>query len=84
MEFVLDLPDELLAEATNAAALRGMTFNDLFIRAVKNEIHPIPSRPDQPHFTIDESGFPILRREPGSGIVITQDFVDRLKEEEGI
>ena len=84
MKTTLELPDQLFAEAKATAALRRVTLKELFTRALEKEIHPPAAPAEDSHFTIDEYGWPILNRETDCGVVITQELIDRIREEEGI
>jgi len=84
MKTTLELPDQLFAEAKATAALRRVTLKELFTRALEKEIRP-PAKPSgDSHFTIDEYGWPVLNRETDCGVVVTQQLIDRIREEEGI
>lgn len=83
MKTTLELPDQLFAEAKATAALRCVTFKELFTRALEKEIRPPVSPGEDSHFTIDEYGWPVLNRESGRGVVVTQELIDRIREEEG-
>ena len=82
MKTTLELPDALLIEAKATAARQRITLKKLFTRALRRAAPPAPSTSGR--FTIDKYGWPVLNREPDCGIVITDEFVNRLREEEGI
>lgn len=84
MKTTLELPDQLFAEAKATAALRRVSLKELFTRALEKEIRPPAAPGKDSHFTIDEHGWPVLNREPGCGVVVTQELTDRIREEEGI
>lgn len=84
MKTTLELPDQLFAEAKATAAHRRVTLKELFTRALEKEIHP-PAKPrEDSHFTIDEYGWPVLKREANCGVVVTQELIDKIREEESI
>ena len=41
-------------------------------------------QPGEPHFDIDELGLPRLRRVPGDTTVVTEEFLNQLREREGV
>lgn len=40
--------------------------------------------PLRDRFEIDEDGWPVLKRQPGDTTIITNDFINQLREEEGV
>ena len=84
MKTTLELPDELFVEAKTVAAQRRITLKELFTRALEKELHPLPSSSPDDHFFIDEHGWPVLKRKAGHGIVITEEFLNQLRDEEGV
>jgi hypothetical protein len=84
MKTTLDLPDELLIEAKATAARRRITLRELVTRAVERELRPVPAPQEGDHFTIDEDGWPVLKRDPRSKLVVTSEFVRELMDKEGI
>ena len=84
MKTTLELPDQLFAEAKATAALRRVTLKELFTRALEKEIRPPATPDDNPHFIIDEFGWPVYDRKGYTGPLVTQDLIDRIREEEGI
>lgn len=56
----------------------------IFTRALERELRPEASRPAVDHFEIDPHGWPILKRQPGGKVVVSNEFVNELRESEGI
>ncbi|MCW1922390.1 hypothetical protein OKA05_07480 [Luteolibacter arcticus] len=84
MKTTLELPDELLTEAKATAARRRITLKELFTRALEKELRPVAAPKQEDHFTIDQDGWPVLKRRPDSGVVVTEDFIRQLREQEGV
>jgi hypothetical protein len=84
MKTTLDLPDDLLIEAKATAARRRMTLRELVTRALERDLRPVPPPTDDEYFTIDEDGWPVLKRRGYDGPPVTNEFVNRLREQEGI
>jgi hypothetical protein len=84
MRTTLDLPDDLLIEAKATAARRRITLRELFTRALERDLRPCSAPRADDHFLIDEDGWPVLKRDPDSTVVVTNAFVRELMEKEGI
>jgi hypothetical protein len=84
MKTTLELPDDLFVEAKTVAAKRRITLKELFTKALEKEIRPLRDPSSADHFEIDEHGWPVLKRKLGDGIVVTNEFVNQLREREGI
>lgn len=91
MKTTIDIPEPLYREAKIRAVQTGSTLKDLILNALQHElqviISPLPSKPSvalEAPFYIDEQGWPILKRKSDDKIVITEEFINRLREEEGI
>ncbi len=84
MKTTLELPDDLLIEAKTVAAKRRITLKELFTKALERELHPMQVPGADDHFVLDEDGWPVLKRKPDDGVVVTNDLVNKLREEEGI
>jgi hypothetical protein len=84
MKTTLELPDDLFVEAKAVAARRRITLKTLFTRALERELRPEAPRPAVDHFEIDPHGWPILKRQPGGRVVVSNEFVNELRESEGI
>lgn len=84
MKTTLELPDDLFVEAKAAAARRRITLKTLFTRALERELRPQARPTAEARFEIDAHGWPILKRQTGGPAVVTDDFVNRLRDSEGI
>jgi hypothetical protein len=84
MRTTLDLPDDLLIEAKATAARRRITLRELFTRALERDLRPGSAPRADDHFLIDEDGWPVLKRDPESTVVVTSAFVRELMDKEGI
>ena len=84
MKTTLELPDDLFVEAKTVAAKRRITLKELFTKALEKEIRPTAAPATGDHFEIDEFGWPVLKRKLRDGVVVTNDFVNQLREQEGI
>lgn len=84
MKTTLELPDDLFVEAKAAAGRRRITLKTLFTRALERELRPVPAPSMTPLFELDSHGWPILKRQPNSAAVVTDDFVKAMRENEGI
>ena len=84
MKTTLELPDDLFVEAKAVAARRRITLKTLFTRALERELRPEPAQPVADHFEIDPHGWPILKRQPGGKVVVTNEFINELRESEAI
>ena len=88
MKIAVDLPDALYRRAEIRAAERGTTLRALLVESLEAHLlelaAPDPEIPQRDRIRTDERGWPILRRPAGDTRVITDDFIDQLREEEGI
>jgi hypothetical protein len=84
MKTTLELPDDLFVEAKAVAARRRITLKTLFTRALERELRPLPVLNISQNFGLDEHGWPVLKRQSGSELVVTNDFINNLREREGI
>ena len=88
MRTTIDLPDALYRRAKIRAAERGTTLRALLVDSL--EVHllehavPGPDLPQRDRIRTDERGWPILQRSAGDTRVITDDFINQLREEEGV
>lgn len=89
MKTTIDLPDALLHRAKITAARRRTTLKTLVIEGLEQVLQS-PGGPRQPaatmvpedeDFEIDAAGVPVLRRR---GALVTDDFIGKLREAEGI
>lgn len=84
MKTTLELPDDLFVEAKAVAAQRRITLKTLFTRALERELRPAPPQPMADHFEIDSHGWPVLKRQPAGEVVVSNEFINELRESEGI
>ena len=88
MKTTVDLPDTLYRRAKIRAAERGTTLRALLVESLDEHL----SRQDggsmeltkRDRFARDDRGWPVLRPSAGDTRVITDDFVNRLRDEEGV
>ncbi len=84
----IDIPEPLYRKAKVRAAQQGVTLREIVLAALEKDFDPaggLPSRAaDEPHFEIDELGLPRLRRSKGDTTVVTEAFLNQLREQEGI
>ena len=85
MKTTIDIPEPLYRKVKMRAVQRGVTLRDLVLGAVQDSLRVQVTRaPDQPDFEVDELGIPLLRRDKGDLTVVTNEFIDRLREQEGV
>ena len=84
MKTTLELPDELLAKAKATAVRRRISLKALFMQALEHELRPEPPQTSVARFKIDDQGWPVLERQVGTRVVVTDDFVCELRAAEGI
>jgi hypothetical protein len=84
MKTTLELPDDLFVEAKATAARRRISLKTLFTRALERELRPLATEPSAAHFEVDAQGWPILKRPPGRLPVVTNEFVNELRDSENI
>ena len=87
MKTTIDLPDALYRKAKIRAAERGTTLRALLTESLEAHLlerTPDPELPRRDRFRTDERGWPILQRSAGDSGVITDDFINTLREEEGV
>ena len=88
MKITVDLPDALYRRAEIRATERGTTLRALLVESLR--VHLLahaaagPELPHRDRFRTDERGWPILQRPAGDTRVITDDFINQLREEEGV
>ena len=88
MKTTIDLPDGLYRRAKIRAAERGTTLRSLLMESL--EVYLLepaardPELPQRDRIRTDERGWPILQRSAGDTPVITDDFINQLREEEGV
>ncbi|MDD9987600.1 MAG: hypothetical protein OXQ31_15100 [Spirochaetaceae bacterium] len=88
MKTTIDLPDGLYRRAKIRAAERGTTLRSLLMESLEvyllEPAAPGPELPQRDRIRTDERGWPILQRAPDDTRVITDDFINHLREEEGV
>jgi len=84
MKTTVELPDELFAEAKAAALRRRVSLKTLFTRALERELRGPAAEIRQIRFRIDESGWPVLRVAEDDATVVSDAFVDELRDSEGV
>lgn len=93
MKTTIDLPDALYRRLKIRAAESGVTIRHLVVQGIERELagHVDLSRRDsrpesdvERHSYVDEQGWPVLKRRADDATVITDEFVDRLRDEEGV
>lgn len=84
MKTTLELPDDLFVEAKAMAARRRITMKTLFTRALERELRPESPVPSTAHFEIDAHGWPVLKRSSADRGSVTNDFINELRDSEGI
>lgn len=84
----IDIPEPLYRKAKVRAAQQGVTLREIVLAALEKDFDPSGSTPvraaDEPHFEIDELGLPRLRRSKGDTAVVSEAFLNQLREQEGI
>jgi hypothetical protein len=83
----IDIPEPLYHEAKIRAAECGESLGELVIKSLEHILNvpkiPAPSPCiDAPLFTLDEFGFPVLAGR--DGVHVTEELINRIREEEGI
>jgi hypothetical protein len=87
MKTTIDIPEPLYRRAKVRAAQQGVTLREIVLAALEKDIDPsvVPARPaGESHFEVDELGLPRLRRAKGDSTVVTEAFLNQLREQEGI
>jgi hypothetical protein len=88
MKTTIDIPAPLYRRAKIRAAERGESLKKLVIDALQRSLDASPrgsgisASGEDPLFTTNEFGFPILRGR--DGVIVTEEIVNRIREEEGI
>ncbi|MFP4378402.1 MAG: hypothetical protein ACLFP4_15265 [Spirochaetales bacterium] len=93
MKTTIDVPDPLYKRLKVHAAESGVTVRHLVLQGIRRELEgflessassvDIQLGPDG-HSAIDEDGWPVLKRDPNDHVVVTNDLVNKLREEEGV
>lgn len=80
----MEIPDALFAEAKALALRRKVTLKTLLTHALERELKSNREESTSPGFRIDESGWPVLEVRPDDSRVVTDAFVNELRESEGV
>ncbi|WP_367870136.1 hypothetical protein [Luteolibacter sp. Populi] len=80
MKVTVDIPEPLFRRAEALAEKQGSSLQEVIVAALAKDL----GAGCGPHFDIDELGLPRLRRSDEDSSVITEDFLGRLREQEGI
>jgi len=93
MKTTIDLPDALYRRLKIRAAESGVTIRHLVVQGIEHELGggtntttdvSYEERDEERHSYVDEQGWPVLKRDDDDPTVITNEFVNRLREEEGV
>ena len=88
MKTTVDIPDDLHRQVRIRAAEEGTTLRELLLRSLTESLaRTSGSRggpPRRERFEIDERGWPVLKRKRGAATVVTDEFVNRLRQREGV
>ncbi|TVR55624.1 MAG: antitoxin [Spirochaetaceae bacterium] len=93
MKTTIDLPDTLYRRLKIRAAESGVTIRHLVVQGIERELAgDIEKAPDissaaddqRSHSYVDGRGWPVLKRSPDDHTVVTNEFVNRLREDEGV
>ncbi len=88
MKTTIDLPDALYRRAKIAAAERATTLREIVIESLERGLsgrgEPVEELPVRDRFQVDDSGWPVLKRPHGDSTVITDEFINRLRDEERV
>lgn len=87
MKTTIDIPEHLYRRVKVKAAQEGVTLRELLLSAIVRGLQPqspVERTDSTEHFEIDELGIPLLKRTTGDKAVITEDFLNHLREQEGI
>ncbi|MFW5843131.1 MAG: hypothetical protein ACOCW6_04345 [Spirochaetota bacterium] len=93
MKTTIDLPDALYRRLKIRAAESGVTIRHLVVQGIERELGggsdsntdvSYAEGDQERHSYVDERGWPVLKRRADDRTVITNEFVNRLREEEGV
>ncbi len=93
MKTTIDLPDALYRRLKIRAAESGVTIRRLVVQGIERELGggtdttthvSYEERDEERHSFVDEHGWPVLKRSVDDRTVITNELVNRLREEEGV
>lgn len=85
MKTTIDIPEPLYRKVKMQAVRRGISLRELVLGALERGLQPAPVRaPTAGHFEVDPLGLPRLRRPAADPTVVTEEFLDQLREQEGV
>ncbi len=93
MKTTIDLPDVLYRRLKVRAAESDVTIRELVIHGIERELAGEEQRPmggqnkqdaRERHSYTDDKGWPVLKRPASQQTVVTNEFVNRLREEQGV
>lgn len=88
MKTTIDIPGPLYRRAKIRAAERGESLREVVVKALELSLDRTqggagdPPPQEDPLFTVNELGFPVLRAR--EGVVVSDELINRIREEEGI
>lgn len=91
MKTTIEIPEPLYRRAKIRAVERGESLKDLFLSALQRELaeedktpakSPELDRPDL--YTLNAHGFAVLKRKPNTTNVVTNAWINKMREEMGI
>ncbi|WP_265594719.1 hypothetical protein [Haloferula sp. BvORR071] len=87
MRTAIDIPEPLYRRAKAKAAEQGTTLREVILAALESDLGcwaALGRSKGEPHSDIDELGIPRLRRAKDDRTVVTEEFLNNLREQEGI
>ena len=93
MKSTIDIPDALLKEAKlkaleDSTTLKGVVISALqaylFEDNTKGDVFKEEATKYGSHIRIDDTGFPVLAREDDDDTVVTDEFINEMREELGV
>jgi hypothetical protein len=84
MKTTVELPDDLLAEAKAMALRNRTTLKALLTRALERELRGGGLEASHDRFIVDDRGWPLLQTDEGADRIITNGFIDELRESEAL
>ena len=93
MKSTIDIPDALLKEAKRRALEESSTLREVVISALQDYLFDSTSSSNRlnedavkydSHIRLDAAGWPVLDRDKDDDTVITDEFVNQMREELGV
>lgn len=88
MKITINIPETLYGKAEDQATVQGVKPREIVLAALEKDIDPAARHAgradDEPHFDIDDLGLQRLRRAKDDPAVVTEAFLNPLREQEGI